>query len=62
MKLLLKYLFSLLIGILLFSCQNNNPQEKLLTQAQDSLIKSRPDSSALEAGDFTKMISVTYLQ
>lgn len=43
MKLPLKYLFCLLTGTLLFSCQKNNPQEKLLTQAQNSLIMDKPD-------------------
>lgn len=43
MKLLLRYLFCLLTGIFLFSCQKNNPQGKLLTQAQDSLITGKPD-------------------
>lgn len=45
MKLLLKYLLCLLTGTLLFSCQRNNPQEKLLTQAQNSLIMDKPDEA-----------------
>lgn len=43
MKRFLKYFFCLLTGILLFSCQKDNPHEKLLTQAQDSLIIGKPD-------------------
>lgn len=43
MKLRLKYLFCLLIGTFLFSCQKDNPQEKLLKQAQNSLVIGKPD-------------------
>lgn len=42
---LLKYLFlfCLLTGILLFSCQKDNPQGKLLTQSQDKLVNNKPE-------------------
>lgn len=43
MKLQLKYLFCLLIGAFLFSCQKDTPQEKLLKQAQNSLVIGKPD-------------------
>lgn len=43
MKLRLKYLFCLLIGAFLFSCQKDDLKEKLLKQAQSSLVIGKPD-------------------
>lgn len=43
MKLLLRYLFCLLTGTLLFSCGKDSSLEKLLIQSQDSLIMGRPE-------------------
>ncbi len=43
MKLLLKYLFLMVTGILLFSCQKDNSQEKLLKQAENNLVIGKPD-------------------
>ena len=43
MKLRLKYLFCLLIGAFLFSCQKDDLKEKLLKQAQSSLVVGKPD-------------------
>lgn len=43
MKLRLKYLFCLLIGLFLLSCQKDNSQEKLLEQAQNNLVIGKPD-------------------
>ena len=43
MKILLKYLFCLLTGILLFSCQKYNTHEKLLQEAQNKLADNKPE-------------------
>ncbi|QIK54259.1 tetratricopeptide repeat protein [Dysgonomonas sp. HDW5B] len=43
MKILLKYLFCLLTGILLFSCQKYNTYEKLLQEAQNKLADNKPE-------------------
>lgn len=38
MKLSLKYILHILIILLLISCDNDSPQEKLLQQVQESLV------------------------
>ncbi|QIK54176.1 tetratricopeptide repeat protein [Dysgonomonas sp. HDW5B] len=43
MKLLLKYLFLMVTGTLLFSCQKDNSQEKLLKQAENNLVIGKPE-------------------
>lgn len=43
MKLLVKYLFLIVIGTLLFSCQKDNSQKELLKQAENSLFIGKPD-------------------
>lgn len=65
MKRLLKYFYCLLTGILLFSCQKNNPQEKLLIQAQDSLIMGKSDITLdliASIQDPKKMNKESYMQ
>ncbi len=43
MKLLLKYLCLMVTGTLLFSCQKDNSQEKLLKQAENNLVIGKPE-------------------
>ncbi len=52
-------------GVLLFSCQKDNPQGKLLTQAQDKLVNNKPEIALnvlASIQDPKKMNNESYMQ
>ncbi|QIK59616.1 tetratricopeptide repeat protein [Dysgonomonas sp. HDW5A] len=65
MKLLLKYLFLMVTGTLLFSCQKDNSQEKLLKQAENNLVIGKPEITLNLLASIQnpeKMDKVSYMQ